>query len=45
MMLMDGTIRQVWARKKPTKQLMITIPQGIGIKEGDFVMVKKVKVQ
>lgn len=38
----EETIRQVWERKK-TKQLMISIPNGIGIKVGDFVKVKKVK--
>ena len=37
------TIRQVWERKK-TKQLMISIPNDIGIKTGDFVKVKKIKV-
>jgi hypothetical protein len=35
-------IRKVW-KKKATNQLVITIPNDSGIKEGDYVRVKKVK--
>lgn len=35
-------IRRVW-RKKKINQLLITIPRDSGIKEGDYVEVKKVK--
>ena len=36
-------IRKVW-KNKATNQLLITIPNDAGIKEGDYVEVKKVKV-
>ena len=35
-------IRKVW-KKKATNQLVVTIPNDVGIKEGDYVKIKKVK--
>ncbi len=35
-------IRKVW-KNNQTKQLLITIPNKQGIKEGDYIEVKKVK--
>lgn len=35
-------IRKVW-KHKATNQLLITIPNNEGVKEGDYVRVKKVK--
>jgi len=35
-------IRKVW-KAKHTNQLLITIPNNQGIKEGDYIEVKKVK--
>jgi hypothetical protein len=38
---MKKIIRKVWLKKTP-KQLLITIPIGFGIREGDYVEVKKI---
>ena len=35
-------IRKVW-KKNATNQLVVTIPNDAGIKEGDYVEIKKVK--
>ena len=35
-------IRKAW-KKKYTNQLMVTIPNGAGIKEGDYIKIKKAK--
>ena len=35
-------IRKVW-KNKQTNQLLITIPNKEGVKEGDYIEVKKVK--
>jgi hypothetical protein len=35
-------IRKVW-KKRATNQLVVTIPNNAGIKEGDYVEIKKVK--
>ncbi len=35
-------IRKVW-KNKQTKQLLITIPLKQGIKDGDYIEIKKVK--
>lgn len=39
---MKKVIRKVW-KNKGTDQLLITIPKDSGIKEGDYVEIKKVK--
>ncbi len=35
-------IRKIW-RNKATNQLLITIPNNQGLKEGDYIEIKKVK--
>jgi len=39
---MQKIIRKVWSNKQ-TKQLLITIPKDVDIKEGDYIEVKKIK--
>lgn len=39
---MQKIIRKVWSNKK-TKQLLITIPKDVEIKEGDYIEIKKIK--
>jgi hypothetical protein len=35
-------IRKVW-KNKASNQLLVTIPNNAGIKEGDYIEIKKVK--
>ena len=41
--MLRKNIRQVWMNKA-SKQLLISIPKDLGIKEGDYVEIKKIKV-
>ena len=39
---MKPTIMKVW-QNKGNKQLLITIPKGSGIKQGDYIKIEKVQ--